>query len=182
MINWRRDRLIGRHADLRKSVSFRRQTSRKRRLAKSQHRLRIVVPRGDFAERRQRRDIGAGLGKVANERQDEVEFTDRIENVRGMHDIAPCAARRLWRRQDRNLTVTKSSAGELTVISRGIGRGGLILRTHFIQTGCRPQPFGHANRRRAPTRLDRSNHRQRDEVLKTLSPGRSETATQSSRP
>ena len=92
-----------------------------------------MVTRGEFAERCQRRDINAGFCKVADERQYQVELADRIKNVCCMYHIASRAARRRWRRDDRNLTVTESSAGELTVISRGIGRGSLILRAHFIR-------------------------------------------------
>ena len=50
-----------------------------------------------------------------------------------MYHIASRATRQRRRRNDRNLTMTKSRAGELTVISRGIGRGGLILRAHFVR-------------------------------------------------
>src|SRR5215471_21628998 len=114
MIDWGRDRLVGRHADLRKSVSLRRQTPRKRRLAESQHRLCVVVTGGKFAERRQRPNIGAGFCKIADERQHQVELADRIKHVRGTHDIAPRAIG--WRRRKaRDLTVTKSSTRELTI-------------------------------------------------------------------
>jgi hypothetical protein len=98
----------------------------------SQHRLRIVVTRGEFAERRQRRDVPAAFRKVADERQYQVELADRIKNVCGTDDIAPRTVNRLRRRKARDLTVTKSGTRELTIVSRGIRRGRLVLHAHFI--------------------------------------------------
>src|SRR4029077_8659306 len=71
--------------------------------------------------------------KVSDERQYKVELADRIKIVRRMYHIASRATRQRRRRNDRNLTMTESRAGELTVISRGIGCGSLILRAQFVR-------------------------------------------------
>ena len=61
------DRVVGRHADVRKSVLVQRKTSSKRRLADHQHRSGIMVSRGEFAEPRYEGGVAALLSEVGYE-------------------------------------------------------------------------------------------------------------------